>query len=847
MKPFDADADWKARKERIIGLGERSFRKSYYPQLQQNLDRLERFRTLLDRTSEFVILIDLGDGKIVDANAALGKLLGKPIATLIGCPFASLGIGDTTAILAALRADMTSASGRAQPSAHSMLAQLDQGGAPAWVELSYRNAQVDERAYGIVVGRDVTERRRNEQMMTELLAEKEAILDNVVIGIVMLRHRRIVTCNRRFEEIFGYPPGAMIGQSTLILYPSKEVFDAIGKQSYETVGRGLSYSGTLPMVRADGSEFWGVVTGRALDPARPDEGSIWIYNDITEQKKAQEALRIAAIAFESQEGMFITDAARLILRVNTAFTTITGYTADEAVGQTPLLLASDRQGAAYFAEMTATLQRTGLWQGEIWNRRKNGEEYPGWLTVTAVTDESGSVTNYVATLTDITFRKVAEEEIKTLAFYDPLTGLPNRRLLFDRLKQAIASSTRSERCCALLFIDLDNFKFLNDNLGHNIGDELLKQVAQRLSACVREGDTVARLGGDEFVVILEDLSESPQEAATQTEAVGEKVLATLAQPYQLADQTHRSTASIGITLFAESQGTLDELLKHADLAMYEAKAAGRNTLRFFDPEMQAIVTARAALENDLRDAILRSQFLLYYQAQVVGEGRLTGAEVLLRWQHEERGLVSPSEFIALAEDTGLILPLGRWVLMTSCQQLKAWAARPEMAQLTLAVNVSARQFRMPNFVEEVLEILDHTGVNPQRLKLELTETLLVNDVEDIIAKMNALKAQGVGFSLDDFGTGYSSLSFLKRLPLDQLKIDQSFVKNILTDTNDAAIARMVVALAESLGLTVVAEGVEIAAQKDFLARHGCHAYQGYLFGRPLPLAEFEAMAGRMAN
>jgi diguanylate cyclase (GGDEF)-like protein/PAS domain S-box-containing protein len=843
--PSDFDADWEARKNSIIGLGERSFRKSYYPQLQQNLDRLERFRTLLDCTSDFVILVGLDDGMVVDANVALGRLLDKPIETLIGRPFVSLGVGDSASVLEMLRKDMDISSGDEPPPAHALVTRFGSEDDAAWLELSCQNAQVDKQSYGIVVGRDITERKRNEEMMAELLAEKEAILDNVVVGIVMLRQRRIITCNRRFEEIFGYPPGAMIGQSTQILYATKEIFEATGQESYEAVGRGLSYSGTLMMARADGSQFWGVVTGRALDPLRPLEDSIWIYNDINEQKKAEEALRIAATAFEAQEGILITDAARVILRVNQAFTEITGYTAEEAVGQTPHLLNSGHHDATFFVEMTACIQQVGKWQGEIWNRRKNGEIYPEWLTITAVKDDAGKVTNFVATLTDITLRKVAEDEIRKLAFYDPLTGLPNRRLLLDRLKQAMASSPRSERYGALLFIDLDNFKDLNDNLGHHIGDLLLQQVAQRIAVCVREGDTVARLGGDEFVVMLEDLSASAQEAAAQTESVGEKILSALNETYELANYKHSSTPSIGVALFAENTGTVDDLLKRADLAMYQAKAAGRNTLRFFDPEMQTVVDRRAALENDLRAAVRQGEFVLYYQAQVIGEGRLTGAEVLLRWRHPRRGIVSPVEFIPLAEDTGLILPIGEWVLEAACNQLAIWAERQDMAELTLAVNVSAKQFRHKDFVNQVLAVIDCTGAKPQRLKLELTESLLVDDVEDIIAKMTALKSKGVGFSLDDFGTGYSSLSYLKRLPLDQLKIDQNFVRNILTDPNDAAIAKMVVALAESMGLSVIAEGVEIDAQRAFLARHGCHAYQGFLFSRPLPLEEFEIFAAKV--
>ena len=578
----------------------------------------------------------------------------------------------------------------------------------------------------------------------------------------------------------------------------------------------------------------------------PDLGQRFFafVRDVTARNLAEQQLRIAAIAFESQEGMFITDAGSVIVKVNRAFTEITGYTEADAIGQTPGLLSSGRHDAGFYKVMKDSLANTGFWQGEIWNRRKNGSVYPEWLTISVVKNAQEQVTHYVSALTDITARKSAEDEIRNLAFYDPLTQLPNRRLLHDRLKQALASSTRSGRNGALLFIDLDNFKVLNDTLGHDIGDILLQQVAGRLSTCVREGDTIARLGGDEFVVILEDLSENAAEAASQAEAVGGKILVTLNQTYQLAQYEHSSTPSIGITLFAGHLEVIDELLKRADLAMYQAKAAGRNTLRFFDPEMQAAVVTRAALEADLREAVQKEQFLLYYQVQVDGDGRLTGVEALLRWQHPQRGMISPADFIPLAEETGLILPLGQWVLEMACAQLARWATSQKMAGLTVAVNVSARQFHHENFVGQVLKALDRSGANPHRLKLELTESLLVEDVEDVITKMSALKSKGVSFSLDDFGTGYSSLSYLKLLPLDQLKIDQGFVRDILNDPNDAAIARTVIALAESLGLAVIAEGVEIEAQRELLATQGCHSYQGYLFSRPLPIEEVDALIRR---
>jgi len=590
---------------------------------------------------------------------------------------------------------------------------------------------------------------------------------------------------------------------------------------------------------AGGRICWFSISGvPVIDANGQFAGYRGMGQNITKQKQTEEQLHIAAAAFESQEGMLVTDADSVILRVNKAFTEITGYTAAEAVGQTPRLLSSGRHDTDFYRAMWEAIHCTGGWQGEIWDRRKNGEVYPKWLTISAVKNGDGVVTHYVGTHFDITERKKAEETINGLAFFDQLTGLPNRTLLLDRLKQSMAASARSGSYGALLFIDLDNFKTLNDTLGHEVGDQLLKQVAQRLKTCVREGDSVARLGGDEFVVVLAGLGPTHQQAIASIELVANKILAAFNQPYLLDDVAHHSTASIGATLFLDDVATIDALMKQADLAMYKSKSAGRNTLRFFDQDMEAVAMKRAALENDLRAAIKEKQFVLHYQAQV-SDGRLMGSEVLVRWQHPRRGMVSPADFIPLAEETGAILPLGHWVLETACLQLAAWATQPEMEHLTVAVNVSAHQFRHNGFVDEVLAVLKNTGANPQRLKLELTESLLVANVEEVIEKMFALKAKGVAFSLDDFGTGYSSLSYLKRLPLDQLKIDRSFVRDVLTDPNDASIARTIIALGQNLGLGVIAEGVETEAQRDFLANSGCHAYQGYFFSRPLPIDEFE--------
>ena len=437
-------------------------------------------------------------------------------------------------------------------------------------------------------------------------------------------------------------------------------------------------------------------------------------------------------------------------------------------------------------------------------------------------------------------RKLAEKSAINLAFFDPLTQLPNRRLLMDRLAHALSVSERSAQNGALLLLDLDHFKALNDTQGHDVGDLLLREVGRRIESCVRVGDTVARLGGDEFVVLLENLGDSPEEAASNAETICEKMLMTLGQPYLLHELTIRSTPSMGLTLFTGSTLTIDELLKQADLAMYQAKAAGRNTLRFFDQKMQALATERVALETDLREALRQGQFLLHYQPQVFGQGQVVGAEALVRWRHPVRGLVSPAEFIPMAEETGLILPLGFWVLESACAQLALWSTQPALATLKVAVNVSALQMQQADFVDQVLGVLQKTGANPQRLSLELTENLLVVDVEHTVSKIQALKAHGVHFSVDDFGTGYSSLAYLKLLPLDELKIDQGFVRDILTDANDAAIAKMVIALAASMGLRVVAEGVETEEQRQVLAALGCEHFQGYLFSRPLPAVDLEA-------
>ncbi|MBX9959397.1 MAG: EAL domain-containing protein [Burkholderiaceae bacterium] len=567
---------------------------------------------------------------------------------------------------------------------------------------------------------------------------------------------------------------------------------------------------------------------------------------LQEMARAHEVLRQSELKFATTfnanpvAGSIATQAEGRIVAVNDNFVRDFGWSREELEGRTAVEIGlwSDMQARTQFREALSRQGRT-MNHETVW-RHRNGELRR--ISISSSVIELDGVSYILSFCTDITTRKAAEEEIQRLAFYDPLTGLPNRRLLMDRLEQAMTACARHQRLGALLFIDLDNFKTLNDTHGHDMGDLLLRQVAQRLASSVREGDTVARLGGDEFVVMLEDLSRDAVEAATQAEIVGRKILTALNELYEIRALNVHSTPSLGATLFGAEVENLEEPIKRADLAMYQAKNAGRNTIRFYDPRMQSLLLARADLERDLRAALQQDQFVLHYQPQVQRGGLVAGAEALLRWQHPQRGLVPPAEFIALSEETGLILPLGEHVLELACRQLALWATQPGMAHLTLSVNVSPRQFQQEKFVEQVLAVLQRTGAPPARLKLELTESLLISNVDEVIAKMDAIKARGVGFALDDFGTGYSSLSYLKRLPLDQLKIDQSFVRDILVDPNDAAIARMVIVLGESLGLQVMAEGVETLAQQQALQALGCHAYQGYLYSRPLTVEALAELA-----
>ena len=703
-----------------------------------------------------------------------------------------------------------------------------------------------------------------------MLERLSATLESITDALYTLdREWRFTYLNREAERLFKRPRAELLGK---VLW---DEFSALkGQIGYRELHRALREQRTVVF-----EEYYAPYRSWSEVRAYPaDDGLTVYFRDISEARRAAEALRLSeerfrTIARATTDVVWDWDLERDTLWISDSVEAVFGYPVADFCG--PIQAWSDHihpdERERVVADIRAAIAGDAdQWKDEYRLLRKDGS--PAFVLDRGFIsrDADGRAVRMIGAMVDLTERRQAEHRIEYLAYYDVLTQLPNRQLLFDRVRRALEHCARQRCSNALLFIDLDNFKSLNDTLGHAVGDRMLQQVAQRLGDCVGRDDTVARFGGDEFVVLLEGLDAGMEHAAPHALAAGERMLAALRRPFQLDHYCHHSTASIGIVLFGDSGGdgtgnaagnvesnaesNIGELLKRADLAMYAAKDAGRNTLRLFNPAMQAALSARMALENDLRQALLAcevrdeaqgdSQFELHYQPQVDRHGRVSGVEALLRWRHPARGMVAPADFIALAEETGLVLALGRWVLKQACHQLLAWSASPDTAGIEVAVNISARQLHHPRFVDQVLELVAEAGVDARRLKLELTETSVLEDVGDSIAKMHALRAHGVSFALDDFGTGYSSLAYLKQLPLDMLKIDRSFVLDLLTDRNDAVIARTILALGRGLGLRVLAEGVETAAQRDFLFQHGCDAYQGFLYSRALPAEALGPMLRR---
>ena len=605
-----------------------------------------------------------------------------------------------------------------------------------------------------------------------------------------------------------------------------------------------AYSADDVLARAKLAEPYGYILKPFSEHELRSVLQMAIYKHQADARERDLALHHQAILDNLASGVVSVNACGVIESFNKGACAMFGYTPEQVLGYNMSMLMPESA-----REMHADILRLGPTQGvdrvvcrerEVMGLRRDGTLFPLSLTVTNISRAGQPV--FLGILSDLSQQRLDEEKIHQLAFYDELTGLPNRRRLLDRLKLAIVASGRSGQHGALLFLDLDHFRQINETMGPGFGDDLLIEVARRLLACVREDDTVAHLGGDEFMVMLEELGLGRDTAAVHAEMVASKVLASLSAAYSLRGRAHTTTASVGIVIFDKSSGDLDELLKMADAAMYQAKGAGRNALRFFDPAIQAQALARNKLEKDLQRGLQAQEFVLHYQIQVDASGAPVGAEALVRWMHPQLGMVPPGQFIALAEETGLILQLGQWVLQSACRQLATWSQLPGLGHWVMAVNVSSLQFAQDDFVDSVAQAIEAAGADPLRLKLELTESMLVHDVADVIEKMRNIRALGVSFSLDDFGTGYSSLTYLKRLPMNQLKIDQSFVRDVLIDNDDAVIARTIVALGHNLGMSVIAEGVETTGQRDFLASMGCDAFQGYLFGRPVPHLELLAFA-----
>jgi diguanylate cyclase (GGDEF)-like protein/PAS domain S-box-containing protein len=818
-------------------------------------DSEERYRATFEQAPVGIVHTSF-DGIILRCNSRFAEILGYPPEELPGTTVLQLTAPEDIP-LSTQRLQSASTSTAKTKTLEKRYVRKD--GALTWTKLtiSIQRDRDGRPLHFITFVEDINDAKAAQELLVTaqqaVRASEEryrTVFDTSPTSIIVgrLSDGFVIDTNKTYLDLSGFERDQVIGHKTTEIgfwrnaADRKKMVDALleGQQC-----RDLEFQST----RKNGELFWMRVSASLIEVAGC-KCIVTFAQDSSESKAAEERLATAASALQLSEERYRTafqtsrDAIAInrlsdgnYIDVNQAFLDITGYEREEVIGKTSLELGIwvDPRDRLAMRDMVGS--SSSCHNLEVQFKKKDGTVFWGQMSGSLM--EVNGVPCVLSVTRDLSESKAAASTIQSLAFYDPLTGLPNRRLLFERLGQILADEARSGRLKALLLIDLDNLKTLNDTLGHYVGDLLLKEIARRIVACARAASTVGRVGGDEFVVILDELSPVAEEAATQAKAVGEEVLIAISQPCLLENRECLPAASLGITVFGDHENTADEIMQKADIALHRAKAAGRNTLRFFSPALQAVVNAQAELENDLRQGIKAKQFLLYYQPQIE-RGRLTGSEALIRWVHPSRGLVFPDEFIPLAEETRLILPLGDWVLETACRQIAIWAQKKESAYLTVSVNISALQFRQPEFVERVLAIVYQTGANPKNLKLELTESMLVENFEEVIAKMTELKSRGLSFSLDDFGTGYSSLAYLKRLPLDQLKIDRAFVRDILVDVSSGAIAQTIISLGRAMDLSVVAEGVETEEQRGFLAGLGCHCFQGNLFSPPLPLSDFQA-------
>ncbi|RRQ20888.1 bifunctional diguanylate cyclase/phosphodiesterase [Thiohalobacter thiocyanaticus] len=647
-------------------------------------------------------------------------------------------------------------------------------------------------------------------------------------------------CNSMFEKFFGATEKAIRGHTDYD-FVSQSQADFFQEQDQRAMHAGEPLMNE-EWLRFNSGGYYGLFE-TVKTPMRDSRGNLigvlGIARDVTRRKQAEDELRLAAMVFEqSREGIIITDAEDRIIKINKAFTEITGYTETEALGQHPNILSSGRHDKAFYRRLWQAVENQGYWQGEIWNRRKDGKIYPQWLSIVRTYDANPKVRGHIAIFEDITQRKQDEERINWLAHFDALTGLPNRTLLLDRVRSAIARARRYKHGIAVLYCDLDHFKNVNDALGHSVGDGLLKEVAARLPRLVREQDTVSRQGGDEFIVLLPDTD------SNGAAHVCRKIMSEISEPCSISGFELNISFSIGVSIYPDDGDDFDTLAKHADIAMYQAKQMGRNGYCFFTPELQGMTARTLKLETDIQRALDHDEFLLHYQPQVcIATGRLSGFEALLRWQHPEFGMISPAEFIPIAERSGQIVRIGEWVARTAAIRLRGWLDAG-LEPVKMAVNLSVPQLQQARLFETMETILDETGLAPELLELEVTESMLMEDPEKSVAALRRLSQYGVKVAIDDFGTGYSSLAYLKRLPVNYLKIDREFIRDIPADPDDATIARSIISLGHSLGLQIIAEGVETQAQLEFLRVEGCDHMQGFLFSRPLPEAEmFDLLVG----